>query len=203
MAELDDEGHVGPTSDPRNPVLHRLLGGVVIESEAARRDPPDRFDSRSLDDERARARLRQHPVMGGLCQLFQRPSSAEYWHIGLMTIRLRIVRPPTFIGENRAGSAMRQGLREERDAGGADPVDRRLVRPVKFGTREGTWRKAGRRREIAAILPASVALSQGGRNAARDFTRIVARVQGTSGDAAVRVGPKPVAPARGLFHNSA
>jgi len=34
------------------------------------------------------------------CQSLARPSSAEYWHIGAMTMRLDRVRGPNEIGEN-------------------------------------------------------------------------------------------------------
>src|SRR4051794_13571229 len=37
-----------------------------------------------------------------MCQSVARPSSAEYWHMGAMTIRLRICSAPTRYGVNRA-----------------------------------------------------------------------------------------------------
>src|SRR5579863_3039207 len=40
------------------------------------------------------------------CQSVMQPLTAEYWHIGAMTMRLRSERPPTFNGSNRQGPLM-------------------------------------------------------------------------------------------------
>src|SRR6185295_1863960 len=49
-----------------------------------------------------------------MCQSVKQPSSAEYWHIGEMTVRFGRVMPPRSIGANSSGRFNLDSLLRER-----------------------------------------------------------------------------------------
>src|SRR5215475_1387582 len=66
------------------------------------------------------------------CQSFMQPSSAEYWHIGAMTIRFASSRPPIRIGLNKADFDIAASLRVRMFIQGAPLFKRQstLVRAI-------------------------------------------------------------------------
>src|SRR3954447_20662716 len=81
------------------------------------------------------------------CQSVMRPSWAEYWHMGAITMRLASSRSPIRRGENSLARVM-GGLRGAGPIGAVRPISphKRLVGPKGLGAMN--WRALSLRREL-------------------------------------------------------